>query len=280
MKLFNIDNIKKTSIIITPNIPDTSTKTYKFSLFRSAAYVLLYTLVVWLVLIFILSVTPLKDFLFVLDTQELKAQRESINMLQEKVNLLTRELDQIATVNVRMRHAINLALKDSVDSTNVVYDSLKTKIEKKVKIGGNIFLAFQKLISDYQQEKISSETVITFREPINGILTQNFNPSLGHLGIDYGVRTGTPVYASAGGIIIFADYTVESGYMMILQHDNNYTTVYKHCSSLIKKTQDVVSSGELIALSGNTGNNTTGPHLHFEIWHKGKPIDPEKVFIK
>ena len=63
----------------------------------------------------------------------------------------------------------------------------------------------------------------------------------------------------------------------MIQHDNNYLTIYKHCSSLIKKIRERVTQGELIALSGNTGKNTTGPHLNFEIWQNGKPIDPQKI---
>ena len=100
------------------------------------------------------------------------------------------------------------------------------------------------------------------------------------MGIDFGVASGSPVYASAGGLIIFAEYTVESGYQIILQHDDNYLTIYKHCSSLIKRIRERVTQGELIALSGNSGKNTTGPHLHFEIWQNGKPIDPQKFLSK
>ncbi|MCB0750396.1 MAG: M23 family metallopeptidase, partial [Ignavibacteriae bacterium] len=67
---------------------------------------------------------------------------------------------------------------------------------------------------------------------------------------------------------------------IIIQHDNGYITIYKHCSQIIKKERDVVVQGELIGLSGNTGKNTTGPHLHFEIWKDGRPINPKEFFIK
>jgi murein DD-endopeptidase MepM/ murein hydrolase activator NlpD len=93
------------------------------------------------------------------------------------------------------------------------------------------------------------------------------------------VKERTPVYASAGGYVIFADYTINDGYMIILNHLNGYISVYKHCSSLVKRTRENIEQGELLALSGNTGRKTTGPHLHFEIWKNGKPVDPEKHFI-
>lgn len=93
------------------------------------------------------------------------------------------------------------------------------------------------------------------------------------------MKSGTPVYAAANGYVIFADYTTEDGYMIILDNNNGYITVYKHCSVLLKRARDVVLQGETIALSGNTGEISTGPHLHFEIWKDGKPINPEKILI-
>ncbi|MEW6196601.1 MAG: M23 family metallopeptidase [Bacteroidota bacterium] len=278
MKWFSLDFIKKSSIYITPNFPETGTTRYKLSLLRSAAYFAIYTIVAWFVLIFILSVTPLKDFLFVLDNQELKAQREKINELQNKVETLTNTLQVISNTNERMKYAIELAMKDSVKSNDSLYDKLKKPITKKIEVGGNIFLAFQKLINQINQETKKSSPVI-FQQPANGILTNKYDPAKGHLGLDFGMKTGTPVYASAGGLIIFADYTLNDGYMIIVEHDDDYYSIYKHCSSLLVKQRDFVNSGELIALSGNSGVNSTGPHLHFEVWHKGKTIDPSKLIF-
>ena len=99
------------------------------------------------------------------------------------------------------------------------------------------------------------------------------------MGIDFVVKSGTPVYASANGYVIFSDYTNKDGNMLIIGHPDNYITIYKHCSVLMKKERDTVIQGELIALSGNTGEITTGPHLHFEIWKDGQPIDPRTVLI-
>ncbi|MEW6508023.1 MAG: M23 family metallopeptidase [Bacteroidota bacterium] len=276
MKWFKWDFVRKTTFYITPNYPDASTKNYKFSLFRIAAYTLIYTFISWLVLIFILSVSPLKDFLFVLDNQEFIEQRSKINELQTKVELLTGQLQKIASTNERMKYALKLANTDSISSSNPLYDTLKKTINKKLPVGGNIYSVFKELLNIIYQSNSKS----IFLEPVTGIITQRFNSEKGHLGIDYGVPSGTPVYASAGGMVIFADYTYENGYMIIINHDNGYTTLYKHCSSVLKKQRDYVRQGELIALSGNSGKNTTGPHLHFEIWLNGKPINPEEILIK
>ncbi|MCX7797902.1 MAG: M23 family metallopeptidase [Melioribacter sp.] len=279
MKFFNLDTLKKIFVIIAPNIPDSSTKTYKFSFLRTTAYILIYTFISWLVLIFILSITPLKDFLFVVDNQELIAQRKKINELQEKVKILTKELEDISTVNEKIKYSLQLAKKDTADTSKALYEKLKKKITKKVNIEGNVFLTIKEFLLKFFNNSESSDSLV-FIAPSSGYLTKEFSPKTGHLGADYGVRIGSPVYAAAGGLVIFADYTIDYGYTIIIQHDYGYITIYKHCSSLLKKTQDYVRQGELIALSGNSGKKSTGPHLHFEIWHYGKPINPETLLIK
>lgn len=279
MKWFNLENLRNSSFHITPNLPIITTKRYKYSIIRLVAYLGVYTILAWLVLIFILSITPLKDFLFVIDNSELKSQREKIQILQNRVETLTSQLQNIASTNERMKYAMMLAQKDSVKSNDALYDSLRKPINKKIKIGGDVFSAFNDLIDKFFQSAEKSKPLI-FLEPANGVITQEFLPDNGHMGIDFGVKSGSPVYASAGGLVTFSDYTISSGYTIIIQHDQNYITIYQHCSSLLKKARDVVSQGELIALSGDSGKNTTGPHLHFEIWQNGKPVDPQKILLK
>ncbi len=275
MKWFNLENIKNSSFYFTPNLPIITTKRYKFSIIRAAAYVSIYTIAAWFLLIIILTITPLKDYLFVIDNNDLKVQTEKIKELQSRVVILTDQLQELASTNERIRYAMKLAGRDSIKSSDALYDTMRKKIDKKINIGGNIYAVFVSLIEKYFGV-INNLQSFFFIEPANGVIIQKFNSTNGHMGIDYGVASGSPVYASAGGLIIFAEYTVESGYQIMIQHDNNYLTIYKHCSSLIKKIRERITQGELIALSGNTGRNTTGPHLHFEIWQNGKPIDPQK----
>jgi murein DD-endopeptidase MepM/ murein hydrolase activator NlpD len=279
MKLFNFENLKNSSIYVTPNLPIITTHRYKFSLLRLIGYLSLYTLAAWLVLIFIFAITPIKDYLFVVDNSELKTQTEKIKELQNRVIILSDQLQELASTNERMKYAMKLTRKDSIKSNDPLYDTLQKKIEKKINIGGDLYSAFKDLFEKIIQE-VKSTNQFIFVEPTSGIITQEFNPAKGHMGIDYGERSGSPVYASAGGLITFADYTVDSGFMIIVQHDNDYITIYKHCSAITKKVRDRVSQGELIALSGNSGKNTTGSHLHFEIWQNGKPIDPQKFLSK
>ncbi|PKL81942.1 MAG: hypothetical protein CVV24_12660 [Ignavibacteriae bacterium HGW-Ignavibacteriae-3] len=279
MKWFNLENLKNSSFFITPNLPIVTTQRYKFSIFRLAAYIGVYTLFAWLILIFILSITPLKDFLFVIDNNELINQREKIQQLQNRVEILTSQLGAMSSTNERIKYAMRLAQKDSVKSNDPLYDSLRKPINKKLKVGGDIYSALLDLIYGGAQSEEKSKSFFLI-EPVHGVIMEEFRSSKGHMGVDYGIKIGTPVYASAGGLITFSDYTLDGGYTIMIQHDKNFITVYKHCSTLIKKVRDVVSQGELIALSGNSGKNTTGPHLHFEIWQNGKPLDPQKILLK
>jgi len=279
MKWLEWHKFRNSHIYFTHDLPETATKRYKFSLLRISGYVVIYTFFSWLFLILILGITPLKNFLFVLDQEEFKSQKEKVVELKEKVEFLTAQLQTIATVNERMKYAMKLAQKDTLDYTSTLYDTLRSNINKKLKLGGNVFEAFQLLFEKIFEDTTSAFSLF-FMEPVKGIITQQFYPDRGHFGIDYGLKIGTPVFAAASGFVVFADYTVDDGYLLIVQHERNYLTIYKHCSSLLKKVRDVVKQGELIALSGNSGKNTTGPHLHFEIWHNGRPIDPEKLLIK
>ena len=97
--------------------------------------------------------------------------------------------------------------------------------------------------------------------------------------IDIAATPNESVLATLDGTVILATYTADTGYVIQVQHNQNLVTVYKHCGSLLKKVGDTVKAGEAIALVGNTGEKTTGPHLHFEIWNKGRALDPSKYIV-
>jgi murein DD-endopeptidase MepM/ murein hydrolase activator NlpD len=116
---------------------------------------------------------------------------------------------------------------------------------------------------------------IFFFTPIAGIVTGPFDLPEAHYGIDIVAKTDEPVKSIADGTVIMADWTQDSGYVIAVQHRNNLISVYKHNAALLKKVGSFVSAGEIIAIIGNTGELTTGPHLHFEIWYNGTPVNPE-----
>ncbi len=113
-----------------------------------------------------------------------------------------------------------------------------------------------------------------FMPPVSGEITAKFDLSKSHFGIDVAAPKNTAVKAAADGAVISAGYTVETGYSIAVQHPNNVVTIYKHNSVLLRREGDNVKIGEAIAIIGNSGENTSGPHLHFELWHKGRSVDP------
>jgi murein DD-endopeptidase MepM/ murein hydrolase activator NlpD len=116
-----------------------------------------------------------------------------------------------------------------------------------------------------------------FFPPVKGIVTGKFDPATRHFATDIVTKPRSPVMAALDGTVIFTGWTMETGYVIEIQHNDNLVTVYKHNSALLKETGDLVRAGEAISIIGDSGElYTSGPHLHFEIWYKGSPLDPEK----
>jgi murein DD-endopeptidase MepM/ murein hydrolase activator NlpD len=113
-----------------------------------------------------------------------------------------------------------------------------------------------------------------FFTPVDGIITNNFNPSEGHFGIDLVAEPNEVVKAALDGTVIMSTWTLETGYVIQLQHDFDLITVYKHNATLFKSVGQKVVAGDAIAIVGNSGELTTGPHLHFELWHDRVPLNP------
>ena len=110
--------------------------------------------------------------------------------------------------------------------------------------------------------------------PVTGTISESYDPETKHYAVDVVVPRDTPVKSVADGTVIFSEWTSETGYVMLIDHSDGLLSVYKHNSSLTKEQGDLVKAGEVIAISGNAGELTTGPHLHFELWSDGYPIDP------
>lgn len=117
---------------------------------------------------------------------------------------------------------------------------------------------------------------LSFYPPVNGSISEGFMPDKKHYGVDVMSPKNTPVKAVLDGVVITADWTVETGNTVAVQHSNNVISIYKHNSALLKKVGDLVKAGEALAIIGNTGTLSSGPHLHFELWHEGSPVDPSE----
>jgi murein DD-endopeptidase MepM/ murein hydrolase activator NlpD len=119
-----------------------------------------------------------------------------------------------------------------------------------------------------------SNVKIVFFAPLTGNISQDFDANSKHFAVDIVAKTGTPIKAASDGTVIFSGWSAETGYTILLKHNKDYISVYKHNGNLLKQQGDFVKSGEVIASVGSTGELSTGPHLHFELWKGGYAINP------
>jgi murein DD-endopeptidase MepM/ murein hydrolase activator NlpD len=174
-----------------------------------------------------------------------------------------------------------IRLPDSISAPNVAYTS-KVKAAKSA----NLPLANEESTGEPKIAEIPlvrnapESTILNLADyrylmpPISGVISSGFDAETNHLGVDILAPKDTPVKAIWDGHVITADWTLETGYTIGIQHSNDMVSFYKHTATLLKHSGAFVRAGEAVAIIGNTGKMTTGPHLHFELWLHGKPVDP------
>ena len=113
-----------------------------------------------------------------------------------------------------------------------------------------------------------------FFPPIEGFISDSFNLKTNHYGIDLVAKTGAKIKSIGEGTVVVSDWNPQTGYVLGIQHSENFISFYKHCSVLLKNVGDIITTGENIAIIGNSGELSSGPHLHFELWKSGAPLDP------
>lgn len=129
------------------------------------------------------------------------------------------------------------------------------------------------------REKGETPERIHFYIPVKGLITNKFDARKEHYGVDLVGQPNSRISAVLGGTVLFSGWTLETGNVIYIQHENNLTSAYKHNAELLKRTGERVKAGEAIAIIGNSGELSTGPHLHFELWYNGQPVDPEKYIV-
>jgi len=275
MSLFKyLKNLKSFSVVIVPDDASHDARSKKFTPFRILFFAIIYSVFIAVFGYYFLILTGIGNKILPGKYLQTAEEVENIKELNEKMIFLAKELQILKSTNQRLKYALALGDSTLADTLNVSQDSLK-KFYKNPKEGNLLGVIFEYVKYLFQQD----ENKIFFILPVNGYISRGFDPDRGHFGIDIVTKVGTPVFASAGGFVVFAGYTDNYGHVVILSHSDGYLSFYKHCSVLLKRDREFVKQGELIAQTGNSGLATTGPHLHFEIWHDGKAVDPETLLI-
>ena len=243
-----------------------------FSLAASSFVVFLFLLSASFLLIYF---TPLKEYFRGYTSIELRQNSVENSM----------KLDSLENLYIMQSNYIN-SLKDLL-SGNISYEELDENIgrsdNKTIELEivatnqeDSLLRALVEEEDKYNAFDIQGErfTTVLF-PPVKGGLSSAFDINSKHYGVDIVMPENSPVHSISEGIVVFSEWTSATGFVIIIEHLNGLTSIYKHNSSIVKNQGDRVGTGEIIAFTGNTGELTTGPHLHFELWYQGEPVDPQ-----
>ena len=245
-----------------------------FKISRLNVFSILFALMFIIVLITsgILFFTPIREYI----------PGYSSTSLQKQANLLSYKTDslrQIVFLNDQYINSLKKVLTGDLETIEYKTDSVISKdildlqiIEKSKE--DSILRQLVNNEDKYNLDNINkNKDFYLLSAPINGAVSQNYSIADDHLAIDISVDIGTPVKAVSNGRVILSEWTTQTGYVLIIDHGNDLISVYKHNSKLLKSQGEIVKQDEIIALSGNSGVLTSGPHLHFELWSEGFSID-------
>lgn len=241
-------------------------------------------LVLFLIAACIITFTPLRNYLPGYMNSEIRAQvvenalrADSLLHLVEQQNLYIMNIQDIFLGKVKADTV------HSIDSLTLIRkDSLMERTQRETE--------FRKHYEETEKYNLSTianhpdANGLIFYRPTRGMVSASFNAEKKHFATDIAANPGESILATLDGTVILSTYTAETGYVIAIQHNREFVSVYKHCGSLLKKEGDSVKGGEAIALVGNTGQQangtqTTGPHLHFELWHKGRAVNAEQLVV-
>ncbi len=259
-----------------------------FQLTRMNVYVLVSTILVILVLVTVSAIvyTPLREYIpgyadvgMRRDVMELKLRSDSLEKVLHANDLFLQNIKRVISGELEAANVNDAAvanLPPNYDSINLDKVS-PSEIELRKDLEEEQRFTVSGSVS--KQKGTSLVRGFHFFTPVKGYVTEPFNSGERHYGVDIVAPENEPIKATLDGIVVFANWTAETGYVMAIQHNDNLISLYKHNSVLLKEEGNYVKAGDVIAIIGNTGEFTSGPHLHFELWYKGLPLNPEDYLV-
>jgi len=263
---------------------ETLEERFTFRLSRLNVFIALGTLTILLIFLtsILIAFTPLREYIPGYSSVGLQKKLYELNLKTDSIEkalvrrnryfqnlrdvINGRDLSENRPVDRDTVHKYgDIRLKRSADDS-----LLRIDVESRAKY--NLYKAEQGEISSSGKGSIGG---VLFFTPLKGVITNGFNAGNGHFGVDIVAKDNEAIKSVLDGTVIFANWTLETGYVVAIQHSQNIVSIYKHNSAIIVKTGDYVNAGEPVAIIGETGEYTTGPHLHFELWYEGKPVNPK-----
>lgn len=269
---------------------DTFEEKLSFRLSRLNVFIVTGMLAIILVFLtsYIIAFTPLREYIPGYKDTNIQGELYELQLKADSIEEAVRSKDLFIE---NMKRVLSGEDPDEVVITSKAPDSAERA--KYANISINRSKDDSLLRADYEAQnryniKVGDKTAspkaltlskLNFFTPIKGMITNHFNPSQQHFGVDVASARNEAIKAAYDGTVIFSEWTAATGHVIAIQHTGNVITVYKHNSVLLRKQGAFVRAGETIAIVGESGEYTTGPHLHFELWIGGKAMNPEDYIL-
>ena len=227
-----------------------------------------------------IAYTSLKEYIPGYDSTELRKQAvQNLFVTDSLITLYNQNLQYLNAIRAVLNEDISFEDPERMDQSLQVENQDAPEFISSIP-EDSLLRAFvsqqDKYNPDLSSSNVTLETLLL--PPAIGPISQGFNTEESHFAVDIVLEANTPIKSIDDGRVVFAEWTAQTGYVIIIEHSQGILSVYKHNAALSKEQGDVVQGGEVIALAGNTGELTTGFHLHFELWVEGYPMDPKNFF--
>ncbi len=285
---------RRYTFVVVPHAKTQQTRTFSITQWGLIGSVLALFIVVVALVVAAIIYTPIGSHLPLSSPEIAKQYGKQIVEIQKQLQGLLQEINILRGYNLRLRRAMgekispsDSALASAVEATLRAARPMSAPASDQPQDAG----AGERLMAAAADQMTAGEpggmsriweamaVAFPLSLPANGYLTRGFDPEQFHFGIDFAGKVGSPVLAAADGNVVFAGWTYDYGYVIMVVHPEGYMTVYKHNQSLLKNAGESVRRGEMIALLGNTGRTSSGPHLHFEVWKDGVALDPSHYIL-
>ena len=246
---------------------------YKLTRLNIFLFIVLISTLLVITTISLIAFTSIKEYIPGYDSTLLRQKAvENIETLDS--------LEKVIQTNQKFINSVGAVILGDVSEEDIVNESNIVKVDvSELDFKTNVQDSLLRSIVEKEDrfnafESPNSKVEYVLIRPISGKISSQFDLGQKHFGVDIPASNNTPIKAVSDGRVIFSEWTIDTGYVIIIEHSFGLTSVYKHNSTGLVNQGDYVNSGQAIALSGNTGELSTGPHLHFELWSEGNPVDP------
>ena len=277
------------SILVVPNGETRRSKNYEVAPWQLLGGLFVALVLVVSVVLLVLIYTPVGSLVPISNPYLENKYGKELVSLSQRMNGVMEQLVELRTYNIKLRRALGENIPDSgaveagTENATPVENVQKKTADVVVNTAPEPTAVQQQEETNYHpsnpQPESSPRIVFPAMMPVEGYTTRGYEPAKGHFGLDIAGKMGSLVCSAADGYVVFSGWTHDDGYQVIVSHSDGFLTFYKHNETLLKPVNVFVKRGEAIALLGNSGQTSSGPHVHFEIWKNGTPVDPKLYLL-